>query len=232
MIEKKNCTELMTTDSINELSSTPLKKELRNIMAAVSGVKKNTWKYADAVSNIMTGELFTDDFKNASEFATYIGTSAATVSMYCAAVKFVDGITAYYGENGYTADIIKDAITVSKAYILSTIERIEEFSEWLLTNTEYDINDVRGMSDKMLKEIVKEYNAIMGAGEQKEADSVDTEEDGDEAENNEAPYIGIAEKIENYMSGEMGGKIPADFAALVKELLKEYTDIMNDTEKE
>lgn len=55
--------ELITSESINELTNSELKKELRKVISAVGTIGKKTKEMAISICNIMEDESYKDDFK-------------------------------------------------------------------------------------------------------------------------------------------------------------------------
>ena len=81
--------DLITTQSINELTNSELKKELKKVTTAIGTIGKKTKEMAISISNIMTEESYKDDFKNDTEFAGFLGTSKANLSKISRAGKLL-----------------------------------------------------------------------------------------------------------------------------------------------
>lgn len=72
--------ELITSESINGLTNSELKKELKKVTTAIGTIGKKTKEMAISINNIMTEESYKDDFKSDTEFAKFIGTSKGNLS--------------------------------------------------------------------------------------------------------------------------------------------------------
>lgn len=81
--------ELITSESINGLTNTNLKKELRKVTTAIGTIGKKTKEMAISVANIMEEESYKDDFKNDTEFAKFLGTSKGNLSKISRAGKLL-----------------------------------------------------------------------------------------------------------------------------------------------
>lgn len=72
--------ELITSESINGLTNSELKKELEKVTTAIGTIGKKTKEMAISINNIMTEESYKDDFKSDTEFAKFLGTSKGNLS--------------------------------------------------------------------------------------------------------------------------------------------------------
>lgn len=81
--------ELITTESINGLTNSELKKELKKVTTAISAIGKKTKEMAVSINNIMTEESYKDDFKSDTEFARFLGTSKSNLSKISRAGKLL-----------------------------------------------------------------------------------------------------------------------------------------------
>lgn len=72
--------ELITSESINGLTNSELKKELKKVTTAIGTIGKKTKEMAISFNNIMTEESYKDDFKSDTEFAKFLGTSKGNLS--------------------------------------------------------------------------------------------------------------------------------------------------------
>lgn len=79
--------ELITTKSINGLTNSELKKELKKVTTAIGTIGKKTKEMAISISNIMEEESYKDDFKSDTEFAKFLGTSKGNLSKISRAGK-------------------------------------------------------------------------------------------------------------------------------------------------
>lgn len=81
--------ELITSESINGLTNSELKKELKKVTTAIGAIGKKTKEMAISINNIMTEESYKDDFKNDTEFAKFLGTSKGNLSKISRAGKLL-----------------------------------------------------------------------------------------------------------------------------------------------
>ena len=81
--------ELITPESINGLTNSELKKELKKVTTAIGTIGKKTKEMAISINNIMTEESYKDDFKNDTEFAKFLGTSKGNLSKISRAGKLL-----------------------------------------------------------------------------------------------------------------------------------------------
>lgn len=81
--------ELITSESINGLTNSKLKKELKNVTTAIGTIGKKTKEMAVSINNIMTEESYKDDFKSDTEFAKFLGTSKGNLSKISRAGKLL-----------------------------------------------------------------------------------------------------------------------------------------------
>ena len=81
--------ELITSESINGLTNSELKKELKKVATTIDTIGKKTKEMAISISNIMTEESYKDDFKSDTEFAKFLGTSKGNLSKISRAGKLL-----------------------------------------------------------------------------------------------------------------------------------------------
>lgn len=81
--------ELITTESINGLTNSELKKELKKVTTAIGTIGKKTKEMAISISNIMEKESYKDDFKSDTKFAEFLGTSKGNLSKISRAGKLL-----------------------------------------------------------------------------------------------------------------------------------------------
>lgn len=81
--------ELITSESINGLTNSELKKELKKVTTAIGAIGKKTKEMAVSINNIMTEESYKDDFKSDTEFAKFLGTSKGNLSKISRAGKLL-----------------------------------------------------------------------------------------------------------------------------------------------
>lgn len=117
-----NTTALIVNNptAISSLVNKDLRKNVTAMVQASNGLSKSMWKYAIAVHNIIEGELFKDDFKTQKAFAKAMDTNESTLSKFHSAVECVTNDLHNYGYS-------MENISYSNAYLLSTIENLDEF---------------------------------------------------------------------------------------------------------
>lgn len=117
-----NTTALIVNNptAISSLVNKDLRKNVTAMVQASNGLSKSMWKYAIAVHNIIEGELFKDDFKTQKAFAKAMDTNESTLSKFHSAVECVTNDLHAYGYS-------MENISYSNAYLLSTIENLDEF---------------------------------------------------------------------------------------------------------
>lgn len=81
--------ELITSETINGLTNSELKKELKKVTTAIGTIGKKTKEMAVSINNIMTEESYKDDFKSDTEFAKFLGTSKGNLSKISRAGKLL-----------------------------------------------------------------------------------------------------------------------------------------------
>ena len=81
--------ELITSERVNGLTNSELKKELKKVTTAIGTIGKKTKEMAISINNIMTEESYKDDFKNDTEFAKFLGTSKGNLSKISRAGKLL-----------------------------------------------------------------------------------------------------------------------------------------------
>lgn len=81
--------ELITSECINGLTNSELKKELKKVTTAIGTIGKKTKEMAISINNIMTEESYKDDFKNDTDFAKFLGTSKGNLSKISRAGKLL-----------------------------------------------------------------------------------------------------------------------------------------------
>ena len=81
--------ELITSESINVLTNSELKNELKKVTTAIGTIGKKTKEMAISINNIMTEESYKDDFKSDAEFAKFLGTSKGNLSKISRAGKLL-----------------------------------------------------------------------------------------------------------------------------------------------
>ena len=160
-------TALLVTnrDAINSLVNKELKVNVREMLTASAGVSKNVWKYAIAVHNIVSGDMFKDDFKSLDGFAKAMDTNKSVLSKYDNAV---DCIQNKLGEYGY--DMTN--LTYGKAYVLSTLG--EDLTGFM---SKYSNVKFNMMAQSQIEELVKKFKKAKDDSiDNKAEDETETEE--------------------------------------------------------
>lgn len=115
------------------------------------------WQVADIYTSIINGEQFKKDFKSQAKFAKAMDISSATMSEMCNAVLYADEL-----------GIDRKLWTIGKVYSLSKVEDINAFDEFLKgKNLTRDM--LAGLSDRVVKELVLEFNSLGEEVEEVEA---------------------------------------------------------------
>ena len=159
--------------NIGELTNKELVKEIKAIDKLEGSTQANKWKQAEHYRNIVTGELFLDDFDSLTDFAKVIGSAKQTISQLVRAVEYAE-------ETG----VDREKWTINKVYILSCIENVAEFMVWLKDSHKelniQDKDDLRMYGDNFIKKLVQEYKKSkepVKAIEEKQVESTDVTEE-------------------------------------------------------
>ena len=135
--------ELMTTETINALTNTNLKKELRALNTEGDKLYRSTWAIAESYKTIVDSNLFTDDFDSLTAFAKFANTSTSNISRLTRCVDFRNK----YGLEGYTVGAVAELLPlensetltesdilelISKLNPLMTVKAIRELVKWAL----------------------------------------------------------------------------------------------------
>lgn len=159
---KKN--EMMNVTNNTALSNSELNTKVESIRKAVELGITSTWVQAKAYFDIVSDELYDDDFENLADFASYMGVSKGLISQYTKAWEYYDTNTGLFEF---------DRLSVGKTYILSTLkEKAVDFKDWCVSNN----RDLYSMSDAGLKKTIKEWK------EENEAVEVDATEETEAVE--------------------------------------------------
>ena len=171
-----NTTALIVNNptAISSLVNKDLRKNVTAMVQASNGLSKSMWKYAIAVHNIIEGELFKDDFKTQKAFAKAMDTNESTLSKFHSAVECVTNDLHNYGYS-------MENISYSNAYLLSTIENLDEFMGI------YHETDFSKIGKNQLEKLISAYKHP-----EKEVVDVDPKEAETEAEADEVE----AEEVE------------------------------------
>ena len=169
--------EIMTTNSINALANKEIKSNLKTMLQALETGKKATWKYAFALSKIMSEEQYKEDFHDLKTFAEYVNSSKATLSQYNNAVAFMvreNLIPMKEQKNGKAViDYAGINLTVANAYLLSVLSE-EEFKQFKKYCDDNGIV-VFALSQNKLKEAIKAWKATLTEEETTEEETTEEE---------------------------------------------------------
>lgn len=172
--------ELATTQNC-ELANKELGKQIAIITEAIRMGKNAQWDVVFAVNEIISEELWEDDFDSQKEFAEYMNLSNASISQYKGALLFLKATGISY-----------DMLSVGNAYLLSTfiladeesgtydVQEYIEFEEWCKENG----IDLLNLTQKSLRSAISEFRSKDDAiDEEVDATEEATEEvDEDEIE--------------------------------------------------
>ena len=152
--------ELITSESINGLTNSELKKELKKVTTAIGTIGKKTKEMAISINNIMTEESYKDDFKNDTEFAKFLGTSKGNLSKISRAGKLLK-------EN-------ENLSVFNLGQIEETLPLNDETRNYIIEEKEIEPS----MTVKEVREVV---NAYKSDGKEETEETEETEEKEKEA---------------------------------------------------
>ena len=75
-------TEIVLYNQKYEVANKNLASNLNEMINAMNGLKKNTWKYAQSIANIFNNKYYEDDFKDKKEFCKAIGLAESSSTKY------------------------------------------------------------------------------------------------------------------------------------------------------
>lgn len=184
----KNEMMLLTQEAINGLANKELKKEVTNYVTAGASINNSRWLMAEAIYNVVSNELFDEDFETDTEFYNFVNIKKSNASQLVNAVRFMKKQGLDY-----------NAYTVGKAYALSTLTD-EEFEEFMIYCNENDIC-THSMTDKALVELIKEWKMsqleeIEEVAEEQE--SAEEEQEIEELDEKASMIAQIKETMERY----------------------------------
>ena len=147
--------ELIISESINGLTNSELKRELKKVTTAIGTIGKKTKEMAVSINNIMTEEIYKDDFKSDTEFAKFLGTSKGNLSKISRAGK-----------------LLKENENLS-------VFNIGQIEETLPLNDEtrnYIIEEKEIVPSMTVKEVREVVNAYKSDGKEEAEETEETEE--------------------------------------------------------
>ena len=150
--------ELITSESINGLTNSELKRELKKVINAIGTIGKKTKEMAVSINNIMTEESYKDDFKSDTEFAKFLGTSKSNLSKISRAGKLLK-------EN-------ENLSVFNLGQIEETLSLNDETRNYIIEEKEI----VPSMTVKEVREVVNAYKSDGKEEAEKTEEAEETEE--------------------------------------------------------
>lgn len=144
------------------LTNADLSKELTTMVESMQSLKANTWRYAQAVANIVNHELYKDDFKTRKAFTDSIGLKESLCSKYVKACDFLRiSVYTYVMNLKQDNPHIKESevinsFSVNKCYYLQTLVENNLFVEFLEFIGE-DADKLHLISERKLEELLKAF---------------------------------------------------------------------------
>ena len=179
-----------------ELANKSLAKNLGSMIEAMTGLKKNTWKYAQSLANIFNNKYYEDDFKDKKEFCKAIGLAESSSTKYIMACDFRQvSIPAYIKglkDNGVevSEDDVKNGFSVNKCYYLQALVKKNLFVDFLIYIGDETTQRLYNMSERELETLLKEFKNKDKASEEK-----------DESEEKEETTEAVKDIAEIYYQG-------------------------------
>lgn len=172
------------------LTNADLSKELTTMVDAMQSLKSNTWKYAQAVTNIVNHELYKDDFKTRKAFTDSIGLKESLCSKYVKACDFRHVSVHTYIMNlkldnpNINEDEVINGFSVNKCYYLQVLVENNLFVEFLDFIGE-DAEKLHLISERKLEELLKAFKNKDKEEEQQEPSDVVEEATTEETQVND-----------------------------------------------
>lgn len=209
--------EIMTTETINTLSSAPLRKELRSLNTESNKLYQSTWSIAETYARIIAGELFADDFDSLTAFAKFAGTSTSNISRLTRCVDFRDK----YGLDGFTVGAIAELLPLENCEALDeteilqfvqkleptmTVKALREAVKWLL---EKPVNPLDDEPETVDTETVDEPAEVYEPDEVDEPDEV-------------MPMYAVNELLRHFDTYRINGKDVTLTVDFIREIVDDY----------
>lgn len=150
--------------AVGNVSNARLKTQLTNINKAMTASNKASWDLCKAFHEIVTGELFEQDFKTEKAFAEFVGVSKGQMNKMHRAYTYHKMLSDFNEK--------LTGLTVSKVMELLPIQE-DELTAFV---KELDIDDTWTTLD--IRESVKEWTSFIAI----ESDETDGEEETEEPE--------------------------------------------------
>lgn len=158
--------------AVGNVTNGRLKTQLNNINKAMLASNKASWELCKAFHEIVTGELFEQDFKTEKAFAEFVGVSKGQMNKMHKAYSYHKMLTDY--------DDRLSALTVSKVMELLPIQE-DELTSFV---KELGIDDTWTTLD--IRESVKEWTSAI---------EVDESEETQQPDKNSKPAIDTAKSV-------------------------------------
>ena len=156
-------TEIVLYNQKYEVANKNLASNLNEMINAMNGLKKNTWKYAQSIANIFNNKYYEDDFKDKKEFCKAIGLAESSSTKYIMACDFrAVSIPAYIKglkDNSVevSEDEVKNGFSVNKCYYLQALVKKNLFVDFLLYIGDETTQRLYTMSERELETLLKEF---------------------------------------------------------------------------
>ena len=189
-------TEIVLYNQKYEVANKNLASNLNEMINAMNGLRKNTWKYAQSIANIFNNKYYEDDFKDKKEFCKAIGLAESSSTKYIMACDFrAVSIPAYIKglkDNGVevSEDEVKNGFSVNKCYYLQALVKKNLFVDFLLYIGDETTQRLYAMSERELETLLKEFKNKDKASD--EAAETEEKEEATEA---------VEDKAEIYYQG-------------------------------
>ena len=168
--------------AVGNVTNGRLKTQLNNINKEMLASNKASWEICKAFHEIVTGELFEQDFKTEKAFAEFVGVSKGQMNKMHRAYSYHKMLTDY--------DERLSSLTVSKVMELLPIQE-DELTSFV---KELDIDDTWTTLD--IRESVKEWTtAIEADNETEETEEVEEPEETQQPDKNSKPIIDTAKSV-------------------------------------
>ena len=154
--------------AVGNVSNARLKTQLTNINKAMTASNKASWDLCKAFNEIVTGELFEQDFKTEKAFAEFVGVSKGQMNKMHRAYTYHKMLSEF---NEKLA-----GLTVSKVMELLPIQE-DELTAFV---KELDIDDTWTTLD--IRESVKEWTSAIDGEESEETEESEVKQDSDTSE--------------------------------------------------
>ena len=156
----------LTVIQSSSLQNSKLRTQVNKINTAIVKSNKSSWEVAEAISKIITEELFAQDFEKEEDFAKYIGMSRPQLNKMKRLVLYRD-----------TVNLSPD-FTVTKVMEMLPIN-IDELQDFIES---YEVTP--NMTVAEIRECVKLWNGKFVESEEDEIEQEDSETTNETEDNN------------------------------------------------